>query len=154
MSPSANDTQVGGSHYRRRRVQHWDYACQLPYLDGQVSKYIDRHQEKKGFEDLLKSQHYLIKMMEHYYPREYEEYLEKQRVSVKMVEVAPGMTVHDLNVRNHEFYAGVAGVTVDVAVQPTETVDVVVQPTETVVAANLPARKKRKAAKVVKKKRK
>lgn len=71
----ANEKQVGGLHYKARMVQHWDYACQLPYLDGQVSKYVDRHSDKGGFQDLLKAEHYLHKMMEVYYPEEYAAHL-------------------------------------------------------------------------------
>jgi hypothetical protein len=74
---SVNDIQIGGGHYKKRTVQHWDYACQLPYLDGQISKYVDRHQSKNGFQDLLKAEHYLHKAMEYYYPIEYADHLEK-----------------------------------------------------------------------------
>jgi hypothetical protein len=50
---------------------HWDYAAGLPYLDAQVSKYVDRHQAKGGFDDLLKALSYLEKTMLHYYPQQY-----------------------------------------------------------------------------------
>lgn len=66
---SVNDTQFGGSHYKRA-IQHWDYAKQLPYLDGQVSKYVDRHRQKNGAEDLKKAMHYLQKIMEDEYQME------------------------------------------------------------------------------------
>jgi len=75
---TANDIQVGGSHYKSKAVQHWDYAAQLPYLDGQVSKYVDRHQQKNKFQDLLKAEHYLHKMMEIYYSKEYAEHTATQ----------------------------------------------------------------------------
>ena len=100
---SANDEQVGGSHYKRRKIQHWDYAAQLPYLDGQVSKYIDRHEEKGGFQDLLKAQHYLTKMMEHYYPEEYKAHMAAQ-IKLAPVEVWPGHTLHDLNKLNEQYF--------------------------------------------------
>ena len=78
--------QVGGSHYNKSSkcphcqgtIQHWDYAAGLPYLDGQVSKYVDRHLDKNGFQDLLKAQSYLVKTMLHYYPDEYKAWLAEQ----------------------------------------------------------------------------
>jgi len=74
--------QVGGSHYNKKSkcphcsgiIQHWDYAAGLPYLDAQISKYIDRHQDKNGFQDLLKSQSYLTKAMLFFYPEEYAQH--------------------------------------------------------------------------------
>jgi hypothetical protein len=74
--------QVGGSHYNKKSkcphcsgiIQHWDYAAGLPYLDAQISKYIDRHQDKNGFQDLLKAQSYLTKAMLFYYPEEYAQH--------------------------------------------------------------------------------
>lgn len=64
---SANDKQIGGTHYKRRKIQHWDYAAQLPYLEGLATKYIDRHREKGGKQDLLKAIHTIEKMIEEYY---------------------------------------------------------------------------------------
>lgn len=65
---NANDTQVGGNHYRGRNVQHWDYAWQLPYLEGAATAYLDRHREKGGKQDLQKAIHFIQKMIEVYYP--------------------------------------------------------------------------------------
>lgn len=65
---SANDKQIGGRHYKERKIQHWDYAAQLPYLEGLATKYIDRHRRKGGKEDLLKAIHTIEKMIEEYYP--------------------------------------------------------------------------------------
>lgn len=78
VTGGANTVQVGGNHYKGRTVQHWDYAAQLPYLDGQVSKYVDRHQQKNKLQDLLKAEHYLHKMMEVYYAKEYAQHLATQ----------------------------------------------------------------------------
>lgn len=66
---SANDRQEGGDHYRKRKVQHWDYACQLPYLEASVSKYIDRWRDKGDpLENLKKAGHYLQKLIEVNFP--------------------------------------------------------------------------------------
>lgn len=66
---SANDKQVGGEHYNRR-IQHWDYvvANDMPYLDAQAFRYIDRHRRKNGRQDLEKAIHFIEKMIEVYYP--------------------------------------------------------------------------------------
>lgn len=74
-SESANSTQVGGDHYKKDRtgLQHWDVVHLLgwDYFQGNITKYVDRHAKKKGFEDLRKAEHYLHKYMELIYPREY-----------------------------------------------------------------------------------
>lgn len=67
---AADDIQIGGNHYKKRKVQHWTYASQLPYLEGLATKYIDRHASKGGKQDLLKAIHTIEKMIEEYYPDE------------------------------------------------------------------------------------
>jgi hypothetical protein len=63
---SANDTQVGGSHYQKGDRQHWDEAddFDVPYLEGVASKYPLRWREKGGLEDLRKTLHYIDKIAE------------------------------------------------------------------------------------------
>lgn len=63
---SANDTQVGGTHYKSA-IQHWDYviANDLDYFQGQITKYVTRWKKKNGLPDLLKAQHFLNKYIEH-----------------------------------------------------------------------------------------
>jgi len=62
---SANDSQVGGTHYRSK-IQTWDYimANDLNYLEGNIVKYVSRHRHKHGVEDLRKAMHYLQKLIE------------------------------------------------------------------------------------------
>lgn len=64
---SANDKQVGGDHYSRKAIQHWDYvlANDIPYLEAQIIKYVGRWRDKNGIEDLKKAQHFLEKLIEH-----------------------------------------------------------------------------------------
>lgn len=66
MIQRADDTQVGGSHYKDKTIQPWDYiiANDLGYLEGNVVKYISRWKNKNGVEDLKKAQHYLSKLIE------------------------------------------------------------------------------------------
>ena len=62
----ANDEQVGGQHYKDVSIQHWDFvwAQNLDYFQGQITKYVCRHRDKNGIEDLLKAKHFLEKYIE------------------------------------------------------------------------------------------
>ena len=61
-----NDVQVGGEHYKSQTIQPWDAinAWGLGFLGGNVVKYMARHAQKGGIEDLRKARHYLDKMIE------------------------------------------------------------------------------------------
>ena len=63
---SANDSQVGGSHYKGKAIQPWDYivANNLGYLEGNIVKYVSRWKEKGGIDDLRKVLHYTQKLIE------------------------------------------------------------------------------------------
>jgi len=62
----ANDVQIGGDHYRKRAIQHWDFviANRIPYMEAQVMKYTFRWQDKAGLSDLRKARHFLDKLIE------------------------------------------------------------------------------------------
>lgn len=64
-APSANDMQVGGSHYGGD-YQHWDLVADLGmnYYQGNASKYITRAYKKNGRQDLEKAVHYMQKAIE------------------------------------------------------------------------------------------
>ena len=63
---SVNDIQHGGTHYKSKTVQPWDYIIEnnLGYLEGNVVKYVSRWRDKNGIEDLQKARHYLDKLIE------------------------------------------------------------------------------------------
>jgi hypothetical protein len=64
---SANDTQVGGDHYRvEDGPQHWDLMKHYGpgYYIGNATKYLTRWRKKNGVEDLKKSRHYVVKLDE------------------------------------------------------------------------------------------
>ena len=63
---SANERQVGGSHYGGGAQQHWDMVVQheLDYFQGQITKYVMRWKAKNGLQDLEKAQHFLEKYIE------------------------------------------------------------------------------------------
>lgn len=72
MPSTANDRQVGGTHYQANEYQHWDFVTdlRLPYLLGVATKYVSRWRDKNGVEDLEKALHYLEKANERgVYPR-------------------------------------------------------------------------------------
>jgi hypothetical protein len=68
---SANDTQVGGDHYRSKAIQPWDamQAWMSPeafigFLHGNAIKYLSRYREKGGANDIRKAIHYCQKILE------------------------------------------------------------------------------------------
>ena len=66
--PAATDTQVGGDHYARLAVQPMAFAMANrwdPAAYG-ILKYVSRHREKNGMQDLVKAQH-LIALREELY---------------------------------------------------------------------------------------
>lgn len=62
----ANDTQIGGQHYKAKTIQPWDFiaANQLGYFEGNIVKYVSRWRDKGGVDDLRKARHYLDKLIE------------------------------------------------------------------------------------------
>lgn len=62
----ASQRQVGGTHYKNKPIQPWDYvlANDLGYLEGNIIKYTTRWKDKGGLQDLKKAQHYLQKLIE------------------------------------------------------------------------------------------
>lgn len=63
-----NRRQVGGSHYQLP-IQPVDYIVmnELGYLEGNVIKYVTRHKQKAGREDLMKAKHYIDMILEYEY---------------------------------------------------------------------------------------
>lgn len=55
------DTQVGGSHYKGFEIQPsvFIFKNKIQFLEGNAIKYICRHREKGGKQDLDKAIHYL-----------------------------------------------------------------------------------------------
>lgn len=69
--PSANQQQVGGSHYKSMPIQPWE-AMQAwmtldefkGFLKGNAIKYLARCNAKGGLEDVKKAHHYTAKLIE------------------------------------------------------------------------------------------
>ena len=53
--------QVGGGHYKDMKIQvvEFCHANQIPFLPGNVIKYVCRYAQKNGMEDLHKAKHYI-----------------------------------------------------------------------------------------------
>ena len=63
--------QVGGKHYIKYKIQPSQFVVEnkLLYPEGCVIKYILRHQDKGGKQDLLKAKHFIDMIIE----RDYKE---------------------------------------------------------------------------------
>lgn len=70
---NANETQVGGDHYRQNgeKLQHWDLAVHFQWdpFQYQITKYVMRWKDKhptheERLEDLQKAAHFLQKYIE------------------------------------------------------------------------------------------
>ena len=69
---SAFETQVAGSHYKDLAIQPAEF-CQrnrLGFCESSVVKYVTRHRNKKGAEDIKKAIHFLLLLLEIEYPEE------------------------------------------------------------------------------------
>lgn len=65
----ASEVQVGGSHYKEMAFQPVDFIVSnnIPFLEGNVIKYVCRHLNKGGVEDLRKARHYIDLVIEKVY---------------------------------------------------------------------------------------
>lgn len=60
--------QVGGDHYAKMKVQPIQFivANDIPYREANAIKYICRHKNKNGIQDIEKAIHYLEMILEDY----------------------------------------------------------------------------------------
>ena len=61
QNTGALNVQVGGDHYKKHKIQPIEYihANNLPFIEGNIVKYITRWREKNGIKDLEKVKHYV-----------------------------------------------------------------------------------------------
>ena len=78
---SAYDKQIGGSHYKKMKIQPSKFVIEneLLFPEGNVIKYICRHRYKNGKEDLEKAIHFIEMIIE----RDYKDEKEKQEPWIK-----------------------------------------------------------------------
>ena len=86
---SAYKKQVGGKHYLKYKIQPSEFVIEnkLLYPEGNVIKYILRHQNKGGKEDLEKAKHFIDMIIERDYkiedepPKDWDEGYEKWKAN-------------------------------------------------------------------------
>ena len=63
------DNQVGGDHYKKYKIQPSEFINKnkLLFAEGCAIKYIVRHQDKRGKEDLEKAKHIIDMIIERDY---------------------------------------------------------------------------------------
>ena len=66
---NAWDKQVGGDHYKQYAIQPAQFALAngLDYAQSNAIKYIVRHKDKNGVQDLDKAIHYIELLKKHHY---------------------------------------------------------------------------------------
>ena len=72
MAEKASDHQEGGNHYKQYKIQPTEFlhANNVPFIEGNVIKYVLRHRQKNGLQDLLKAKHYIDLLIEYEYKQE------------------------------------------------------------------------------------
>lgn len=75
MSNKASDKQIGGSHYKNFVIQPTEFCVKnnIGFLEGNVIKYVLRHEHKNGVQDIDKAIHYLELLKEYKYGKTEED---------------------------------------------------------------------------------
>ncbi len=65
----AGEIQIGGDHYKNLKIQPTVFIAknEIPFIEGNIIKYVVRHKHKNGIEDLKKAKHYIDLALEIYY---------------------------------------------------------------------------------------
>jgi hypothetical protein len=65
----AEDVQIGGDHYKIYKIQPTEFihSNSIPFIEGNVIKYVMRHKHKNGIEDLKKARHYIDLLIQYEY---------------------------------------------------------------------------------------
>lgn len=77
----ATDEQIGGDHYSKYGIQPTEFIYKngIPFIEGNIIKYVIRHKDKHGLEDLRKAKHYIDLLIQF----EYGEQAESEKQSAK-----------------------------------------------------------------------
>ena len=64
--------QIGGNHYLKYKIQPIEFILKndIPFIEGNIIKYVLRHKQKNGIEDLKKAKHYIDLLIDHEYQPE------------------------------------------------------------------------------------
>lgn len=62
----ALEKQEGGNHYKQYAIQPIEFIFKnnIGFIEGNVIKYVCRHKDKNGKQDILKAIHYLEMLIE------------------------------------------------------------------------------------------
>jgi len=76
---SVLNIQYGGNHYKSFAIQpaEFCYKNNIPYLEATAIKYLCRHRNKNGLEDLNKAIHFIEMLIEFEYSKQAEDTLTK-----------------------------------------------------------------------------
>ena len=90
------DKQVGGDHYQTMKIQPAEFVNKnkLLFAEGNAIKYICRHVNKGGKQDLEKAKHYIDMIIE----RDYGDEAEMSKTFTSSVEPEVNMTYEGLSV--------------------------------------------------------
>lgn len=57
----SNDHQIGGNHYKVMKIEPVTFIIKndIPFVEGNIIKYVCRWKSKGGVEDLKKARHYI-----------------------------------------------------------------------------------------------
>ena len=90
------DKQVGGDHYQTMKIQPAEFVNKnkLLFAEGNAIKYICRHVNKGGKQDLEKAKHYIDMIIE----RDYGDEAEMSKTFTPSVEPEVNMTYEGLSV--------------------------------------------------------
>lgn len=57
----SNDHQIGGNHYKVMKIEPVIFIIEnnIPFVEGNIIKYVCRWKSKGGVEDLKKARHYI-----------------------------------------------------------------------------------------------
>ena len=63
---SALSKQIDGSHYKDMTIQPviYIYANKIPFIEGNIIKYVSRWKNKNGIKDLEKARHLIDMLIE------------------------------------------------------------------------------------------
>ena len=87
---SSYDKQVGGNHYKDMAIQPSEFVNKnkMLFAEGNAIKYICRHNNKGGKQDLEKAKHYIDMIIE----RDYGDETQKSQIFESDIKVTYGMT--------------------------------------------------------------
>ena len=83
------DTQVGGNHYQTMKIQPAEFINknEMKFAEGNAIKYICRHVNKGGLQDLQKAKHYIDMIIERDYADEAKNSSVDSGVDINMEDV-------------------------------------------------------------------